>query len=179
MKKNLLMSVLVLGVFSASSYAADGIVTFTGNITESGCTVTNATNKVINVPMGNYSSSALSNAGQEAGSKHFEINLENCIAGAVKVRFHGTPVSGNSELLKLTPTGHSTNDPANTVGIKIIDLVSNQVYRVGDTTSTVPFQNVDSKGSINIKLAARYHAFSDGTPSGEANSSANFSIEYQ
>jgi len=173
------IAVLTLGLASAQAFAADGTVSFTGNITQSGCTVTNATSKTITVAMGNYSSSALSTAGQEAGPKPFEIDLTKCATGSIKVRFDGTAVSGNPTLLKLTSTGATSTDPSTSVGIKITDLASGGVYTIGDTSSAVPFQATDSTGALNIKLAARYHAFATGTPSGAANATTDFSIEYQ
>lgn len=179
MKKVLLpIAALTLGLASVQAIAADGTVSFTGNITQSGCVVSNATNKTITVAMGNYSSSALAAAGQEAGPKPFEIDLTKCATGSVKVRFDGTAVAGNPTLLKLTSTGAS-NDPSTTVGIKITDLASGAAYTIGDTSSAVPFQALDSTGALNIKLAARYHAFAAGTPSGAANATTDFSIEYQ
>ena len=180
MKKVLLpIAALTLGLASVQAFAADGTVSFTGNITQSGCTVTNATSKTITVAMGNYSSSALSTAGQEAGPKPFEIDLTKCATGSIKVRFDGTAVSGFPTLLKLTSTGAASTDPSASVGIKITDLASGQAYTIGDTSSAVPFQALDSTGALNIKLAARYHAFATGTPSGAANATTDFSIEYQ
>ncbi len=179
MKKVLLpIAALTLGLASVQAFAADGTVSFTGNITQSGCTVTNATSSTITVAMGNYSSSALATSGQEAGPKPFEIDLTKCATGSIKVRFDGTAVSGNPTLLALTSTG-TTTDPSKSVGIKITDLASGAAYTIGDTSSSVPFQATDSTGALNIKLAARYHAFATATPSGAANASTTFSIEYQ
>ncbi len=180
MKKVLLpIAALTLTLASVQAFAADGTVSFTGNITQSGCSVTNATNKTITVAMGNYSSSALSTANQEAGPRPFEIDLTKCATGSIKVRFDGTAVSGFPNLLKLTSTGATSTDPSATVGIKITDLASGAAYTIGDTSSAVPFQATDSTGALNIKLAARYHAFATGTPSGAANATTDFSIEYQ
>ncbi len=179
MKKSLLSVVVVaLGLASMQSFAKDGTVVFNGTITQSGCVISNASNGTITVDMGNYSSSALATTGQTAGPKPFEIDLTECATGAVKIRFDGTAVSGNSNLLALTSTG-SANDPASSVGIQITDLTSGNIYTIGDTSSAVAFHDVDSTGAMNIKMAARYYAFADGTPSGAANSTTDFSVEYQ
>ena len=179
MKKVLLSTIAIaLGLASMQSFAKDGTVTFTGSITQSGCVVSNATNGVITVAMGNYSSSALAKTGQAAGPKPFEIDLNGCATGAVKIRFDGKAVSGNSSVLALTSTA-AANDPSTSVGIQITDLASGGIYTIGDTSPAVAFQNVSSGGALNIKLAARYYAFKDGTPSGAANSTTDFSVEYQ
>ena len=180
MKKVLLpIAALTLTLASVQTFASDGTVSFTGSITQSGCVVTNATNQTISVAMGNYSSSALSSPTQTAGPRPFEIDLSKCTTGSIKVRFDGTAVSGYPSLLKLTPTGVAGTDPSTSVGIQITDLASGGVYTIGDTSSSVPFQATDSTGALNIKLAARYYAFAKGTPSGQANATTNFSIEYQ
>ncbi len=179
MKKILLSATIAaLCLSSLQSFAKDGTVTFNGTITQSGCVVSNATDGTITVDMGNYSSSALATTGQTAGPKPFEIDLTECATGAIKVRFDGTAVSGNSNLLALTSTG-ATNDPAASVGIQITDLAGGGIYTIGDTSSAVAFQSTDDTGALNIKMAARYYAYADGTPSGAANSSTDFSVEYQ
>lgn len=181
MKKILLpIAVLTFGLVSVQSFAADGTVNFTGKITQSGCEVTNATNGDINVAMGNYSSSALSKATQTAGPTPFEIDLTDCTAGAVKIRFDGTAVANNPNVLALTSTGNTSADPSTTVGIQITDQASGKLYTIGDTSSAVPFQTIASTSTaLSIKLAARYYAFADGNPSGEADATTQFSIEYQ
>lgn len=179
MKKIFLTTAFIaLGLTSLSSLAKDGTVVFNGTITQSGCVVSNATDGTITVDMGNYSSSALATTGQTAGPKPFEIDLTECTAGSVKIRFDGASVTGNSSLLALTSTG-ADNDPASSVGIQITDLSSGGVYTFGDTSSDVAFQTLDDTGALNIKMAARYYAYADGTPSGAANSTTDFSIEYQ
>lgn len=181
MKKILVSAVaLALGVSSLTSFAKDGTVNFTGKIVESGCEVTNANNGIINVEMGTYSSSSLATTGQTAGPKPFEIDLAKCATGSVKIRFDGTPVSGHTDLLQLTSDAAAgASDPSQTVGIQITDLASSAIYTIGDTSAAVPFQAVDADGALNIKLAARYAAFADGKPAGDANSTTDFSIEYQ
>ncbi|MEN0617367.1 fimbrial protein [Klebsiella indica] len=179
MKKILLTSAFIaLGLTSLSSLAKDGTVVFNGTITQSGCEVSNATDGTITVDMGNYSSSALATAGQTAGPKPFEIDLKECATGSVKVRFDGTAVSGNANLLALTATG-AENDPASSVGIQVTDLSSGGVYTFGDSSNAVAYQTLDDTGALNIKMAARYYAYADGTPSGAANATTDFSIEYQ
>lgn len=182
MKKILLSAIAVtLGLTSISSFAKDGTVVFNGTITQSGCVVSNATSGTITVAMGNYSSSALAKSGHKAGPTPFEIDLTECQAGSVKIRFDGTPVSGNNTLLALTSstaTPAPENDPAKSVGIEITDLASNGIYKIGQT-SGITGQALDSTGALNIKLAARYVAWANGNPSGAANSTSDFSIEYQ
>lgn len=174
MKKVLLpIAALTLGLASVQAFAADGTVSFTGNITQSGCVVSNATNKTITVPMGNYSSSAFAKPGDTAGPKPFQINLTGCATGSVKLRFDGTAVPGNTGLLQLSSTA-----TAPYVGIQIMDAATQAAYTIGDS-SAITAQAVGSDGSLQLKLVARYVAIKTGVPTGAANANTDFSIEYQ
>ncbi|WP_294912494.1 fimbrial protein [Tatumella sp. UBA2305] len=180
MKKVLLpIAALTLGLASVQAIAADGTVTFTGNITQSGCVVSNASSGNITVAMGTISGTGLTANGQYAGSKAFEIDLSKCATGAIKVRFDGTPVAGNSNVLKMTAQSTATTDPAATVGIQILDASSGAVYNIGDSSSAVPFKTIGNDGTVQLNMIARYYAFQAGTPSGPTKASTTFSIEYQ
>lgn len=167
---------IALSFVSASQvFAADGTVNFTGTIVGTACTVNgDSGSTAINVPMGTYSIASLASTGSQTPPQNFNINLTKCPNSGVKIRFDGTPVSGNSTLLALSPG----QDAAKTIGIQITDLTSNVAYNISGQTDAVAFQTPTS-GNISIPLAARYKAYQTGVVPSTANASIAFNLEYK
>ena len=78
-------AIAVAAAMPAVSQAADGTITFTGQITSQTCTISgNGAGKNLTVTLPTVSTSALATAGTTAGRTPFNIALSNC-----------TPNSGN------------------------------------------------------------------------------------
>lgn len=171
MKKTLIVAALATGVLSASAFAADGKINFTGFITDDACTVTNTVGSPLNVTLGTVSSAAFTGAGSTAAPTKFTIALTGCPASmtSAKVKFDGIADTNVNALLALTQeTGVATN-----VGIQIMDK----------TNAVVPLQTASSAyaltaGVNNLDFVASYYATAAAVTTGPANATSNFTIVY-
>lgn len=173
MKKNLIaVAVLAASAFTASAFAADGAVNFTGSITDEACTVdTDSLNQTVD--LGKVAQSAFNGAGDTAGAKKFSLLLKDCpatVTGAT-VRFDGNQVPGNNSVLALTEGA----DTAKNVGIQITDN-TNKVINLYQDSAVYPLV---STGVNTLDFAARYYATADAVSVGTANAVSNFTIVYQ
>lgn len=174
MKKNFIVATLVAAaaMTSASVFAADGQINFTGSVTADACTVTNKISAPLSVNLGKVSKDALGDA-SGAGTTKFSLALSDCPDGlaTVNVKFDGTTVPGNNQLLALTTgTGVATG-----VGIRIADSTQ-QPLALGVASVAYPV----TAGSASMDFTARYIA--TGTVAnvnpGKADSTATFTINY-
>ncbi|WMY73389.1 fimbrial protein [Buttiauxella selenatireducens] len=121
-KKLALLS--VLGAMSSGAMAADGDITFNGEITSSACTLEGfngaaATSGVMDLSP--VSTSAFSTGNLYAGMTDFTIDLKGCTTTTVKnaqVKFSGTPDPADGSILKNISTDVN---PATGVGIAILE----------------------------------------------------------
>jgi major type 1 subunit fimbrin (pilin) len=176
MKKNIIVATLVAAaaMTTASAFASDGTINFTGSVIDASCNVTNAATGSLSVPMGQVSKSAFSAAGDTAAATKFTLKVTGCPTttdGAVRVSFDGTSVSGNSSVLALTGAG--TAGVASGLGIQLSDA----------TQAVVPL-NVNSAsyaltaGAADLDFVARYIATAAAVTVGSADATASFSIIY-
>ncbi|WFQ80810.1 fimbrial protein [Xenorhabdus sp. SF857] len=181
--KNVLVSsfiVAILALVSNISYAAPpattGEVKFTGRIIETTCTVSNDTDKIVN--MGTYLKSDIKTAGSKvAGSERdFKIKLTGCPIDAsapimMDVTFSGSNADAEDpKLLALDALSSSKG-----IGIGIYDENDNQI----SLSSTYSFPDTISKSDMVIPLKAAY--VSNGAPSkaGTAEATLHFNINYR
>ncbi|MEX6004593.1 fimbrial protein [Providencia vermicola] len=100
MKKSLLV-LFIASSISASALAADGTITFNGEITSTTCDVTTGNGGDFTVTLPTVSTTALNAAGATAGNTSFTIDLANCSVSGVDVAANfeslssGDAVTGN------------------------------------------------------------------------------------
>ncbi|MEQ1974780.1 fimbrial protein [Xenorhabdus sp. SGI240] len=181
--KNVLVSsfiVAILASVSNISYAAPpattGEVKFTGRIIETTCTVSDDTDKVVN--MGTHLKSDIKTAGiKVAGSeRNFKIKLTGCPVDpsapiTMDVTFSGSQVdSKNANLLAL-----NTSSSSKGIGIGIYDESDKQI----NLSSTYSFSDKTSKSDMVIPLKAAYVSNGDNPTAGTADATLHFNINYR
>lgn len=182
MKKTLLATTLAATAFLSTSaaFAADGVINFTGSITDTACVV-DIGGAALTVPLGKISTSAFGGAGTTAPATKFTLLVKSCPeAATAAVNFDGNPVGGDDKVLALTGAGGV--GVATGVGVQIADKAGNPVpmrglsgkYDLlkGDKTDT-------TKDIVNkLDFTARYIATAASVGAGTANATANFTIIY-
>ncbi|PVZ82619.1 fimbrial protein [Serratia sp. S1B] len=168
MKKNIIVATLVAAaaMTTASAFAADGTVNFTGSIIDTSCNVTNLSSGSLNVDLGSVSKASLSSAGMKSDPKAFSINVTNCPTDAVSVSFDGTSAGGNNNLLALS------NSTATGVAVEITDAKGIVVPLYKSSSSYALTAN-----AANLNFVARYVA-TGAVGAGTANATADFTINY-
>lgn len=91
-----------------SAFAADGTISFTGTVIDSGCKVAETPNGgTMTIPMGSFSKASFTDVGSKSAQKNFSLTLTECPSGkgTVLIRFSGTADTANNNLIALTPGG--------------------------------------------------------------------------
>lgn len=175
MKKNLIVTTLAVAAVlsSASAFAADGQVNFTGEIIEQGCKVVNAPDNPLTVNLGKVAKTAFTGAGSTAAATRFTLQLTNCpeTVKSASVKFDGTAENGDTSVLALT----RVEGMATGVGIQLSD----------NTNTVLPLYTASREYTLkpgsddnNLDFIARYIATSETVTPGPANSTASFTINY-
>lgn len=175
MKKNLMAATLAAAAVmtSASVFADDGQINFTGEITDQGCKVSNTPTAPLNVAMGKISTGSFHGAGSTASATKFTLKLTECpsTVSTATIAFDGTSLNGNNTILALTGgTGAATG-----VGIQLSDD-SNTVVPLFMKSKAYTLKS--GSESNNLEFVARYIATADEVKPGAANATANFTIHY-
>ncbi|KFK95216.1 MULTISPECIES: fimbrial protein [unclassified Serratia (in: enterobacteria)] len=174
MKKNIIVAALaaVAAMSSASAFAVDGQINFTGEIIDSACEVVNNVSAPLNVELGKVAKTAFSGAGDTASATKFTLQLKNCpvsVTGAA-VKFEGAAAAGDNSVLALTQgAGVATG-----VGIQLSDA-SATALQLNTASATYPLV---STGVNNLDFVARYIATETEVGVGQANAVASFTINY-
>lgn len=168
MKKSLLV-LLVASSVSASVMAADGTITFNGEITDTTCNVTTAS-KNLTVDLPTVSTTALAAAGDTAGNTSFTLDLQNCSA-------NGVNVAANFESLT---NGDATNGNINPtqapagVQIRLADAAGTQAKVNGLPVGAKQITN----GSAQLEYQAFYFAKTPVTNAGQVVAQVNYTLVY-
>lgn len=173
MKSKILLSALAIAsaAVAQQASAANGTVTFNGEIVKSACDV-KSDSKNITVQLGKWPTTALASAGQTTSPQTFKINVANCDAGSYTVRLDGTAVDSGANSDLLAVIGGATN-----VGIQVTGIDNKIVPLNKALTDGYAFTS-DAEGNGVADLKAFYKATGAATE-GQANAVANFSIEYK
>jgi len=184
MKKTLLSATAIAAAALAPlAHASDGTVDFAGKLVAQTCTIdingVPAFMSVVLLPK--VSTGMLTTAGETTGQTGFSIGLSNC-SGAAKSAaafFEHTgltpidPVTGNMK--NGVAPGLATN-----VQLQLLDALSGNPIRIGDTgqltsTTHVP---IDASGNARLPYAVQYYA-TGATTAGRVRTDVYFSINYQ
>ncbi|HHB1426192.1 TPA: fimbrial protein [Serratia odorifera] len=173
MNKNMMAMAMAvtaaLGMSSAS--AADGQISFTGEIIDAACQVVNSVSAPLDVTLGKVSKTAFSGAGSTAAPTKFTLQLKDCPATAksATVKFDGTAADNTNDALAVT--GGATG-----VGIQLTD-VSQNVLPLFSQSAAYPLKSGAAEVN-NLDFVARYVATAATVGVGPANAVANFTINY-
>ena len=170
---------IAMAVFTATAHyanAADGKLTFQGNITNSSCTLSSGESSTITVPMGSIPKSVFEGGNKSGPQVGFRISLTNCDAGTYYLIIDGATVDGEDNILALDDAGSDTTG----VGIKITDTSNKAVtiskkFESSDASITIGEQG----GAGAFLLKANYQAIADTVEPGVANATAHFTIVQQ
>jgi major type 1 subunit fimbrin (pilin) len=175
---SLLASALALG--STFAHAADGTIAFEGKLIAAACTVDNSSTNM-KVDMGSVSTTAFKAVGDTTSPKSFQLKLTNCDfgltdpddpdsapkVGKATVRFDGTTTTEDPSLLAVV-------GGAQGVGIELADATGARVPVASDSPGMTL-----TKGENVLNFRARYIQTQDAVTAGAANSTAQFTLNYQ
>jgi major type 1 subunit fimbrin (pilin) len=179
MKSKIITALVLMGAATASQFAAaDGTITFTGNVTGQTCTINGngSGSKDFTVALPTVSTSALSASGQTAGRTAFNIALTACTpaSGNVHAYFEpGPTINMNSGNLLVAAGG------ANNVEIGLLNG-DFSVIKAGaaDAAQNSKSVAISASGTATLPYYAQYVATGAATP-GAANSSVMYTLIYQ
>lgn len=175
MNCKLLSALLVAGatVASPQAFAADGTITFNGEIVANTCVVTTGTNGSFTVTLPKVGANTLANTGATAGRTPFQIALSGCSSsqngGKVHAYFEpGTTVDSVSGRLK---TGNAT------VQIALLNDDGTPILAGSPDASQASKMVVISGNQATLPYFAEYYATQTATP-GQANTSVVYTLVY-
>ncbi len=162
--------------FSSAAHAADGTITFTGNISAQTCTIngngTGATDFTVTLPT--VATSALPADGATSGRTPFSIAVSGCTtqSGTVATWFEpGTNVDALTHRLKNTAAGGATN-----VQVGLLQGDGTTAVSPGVASQTA---NIDTTtGDAKLDYFAQYVATGGAATSGAVSSSVTYSMVY-
>ncbi len=179
------LCVAALATLSAAAMAADdelapgqGTVTFNGKLISDTCTIA-SDSKDIQVTLPTLSIQTLKSAGITAGSKVFNVNVENCPKEITKVAAHFEAIgssgvdSATGNLTNQYPDGGTADPKAGNVEVILYD--SNEKHlKLGDTGSGV---KPGADGKATMTYYGGYYA-TDVTTAGKVLAKARYTLAY-
>lgn len=170
MKTNILTFAIIASLSAASVHAADGTINFNGTITDDTCDISTAS-KTQTVNLGTIGSNSFATTGTPSAATGFTVVMTNCPAthSNVSVKFDGTPDGGNPAVLALT----DTTTKATGVGIQLRDADGTVLPLFADS-KPVPINS----GNATLNFSAAYVSTAATVTAGDANSTANFTVNY-
>ncbi|MFK8258056.1 fimbrial protein [Erwinia sp. AnSW2-5] len=174
MKKRLLANSIIaaLALSATSTIAANGTITFTGDISNTTCNISvNGRNSSTTIVFEPISASALSKAGEVANELPVTMSLTNCQNPTEHVRALFDSTETDSITGNLKNKGSATN-----VQVQLMDN-SRKPIRLGDGSQV----NGPSFNIVNdmatLSYFARYYA-TDKVDAGDVSTVVNYSLSY-
>lgn len=165
------LTAAVLAPLSAS--AADGTITFNGEVTAQTCDITTPGGEDFTVTLPTVASSALAAAGQTAGRTAFAITLANCPANNVATYFEpgGTVDAATGRL--------DNQGSAGNVQVQLLGDNSQPipVLASGDAQANSQWVTPGNDGSATLDYSAEYYATGAAT-AGDVTTSVAYTIIY-
>ncbi|MCA8435268.1 fimbrial protein [Burkholderia seminalis] len=164
-----------LVVASHGAFAADGTITFNGQITAQTCTIngngTGSSNFTVTLPT--VSTSSLSSAGKTAGRTPFEISLTNCTpnSGNVHVYFEPGPTTDLS-------TGYLSGTGVTNLELGLLNGDFSQINAgYADANQNSKAVAINS-GSANLQYYVQYVAVNGASGTGNVTTSVMYTLAY-
>lgn len=176
MKLKLLSACVFAGMAMASqqAFAADGTISFTGQIQASTCTINGGTpgSSSFSVTLPTVTAPALSAAGQTAGTTPFQIALTSCPTTLSAHTFFEPGPNTDMTTGRLKNTGTAT---AVQVGLLNDDLTQIDVSKADGSQNSA--SAALTSGSATLKYRAQYYA-TGVAGAGSVTSSVAYTIVY-
>lgn len=176
MKKTIIASLFAIAISPALAQAADGMLSFTGNVTSTTCTLTSGTNGTQTVAMPAVNVASLGRANEVAGLTTFNVTLGNCGSTARLVRLD----FGDAGSTVDPTTGRLINTARTNSNVQIALLdghTATTPMRLG-TPAAQTSAVTTASGGASIPLAAQYVATGGAATAGAVASSIQFTIAY-
>ncbi|KVQ34610.1 fimbrial protein [Burkholderia cepacia] len=185
MQTKLLSALLLVGAATASqvAFAADGTITFSGNVTAQTCTISgNGGSKNFTVKLPTVPASSLATSGATAGATPFNIALTGCspatgtnATSAVHAYFEAGPTINTTTGNLVVAPGGATN-----VEIQLLNASDESAVKLGqaDASQNSKPVNIGTDGTATLQFYAQYYA-TGAAKAGAANSSVMYTIAYQ
>lgn len=167
--------VAALGLASIGAHAADGTITFTGNVTAQTCTINGGTPD-FTVALPTVTATTLGTAGATAGRTPFSISLTGCAetGGNVHTFFEQGPTVDSSTGNLVLDAGGASN-----VEIQLLNQADGSVIALNQADAQQNSTAVAiASGSATLNYNAQYVATGAATP-GAANSSVMYTMSYE
>ena len=175
MKK--IIPALLISMVSVGAMAADGTITFNGDIKENSCKLDSAAAGALNdkiVPLANANANSFRIAGDVAGSTPFKISVSGCDMQKVKTSFEpGGQVDPVTGALKLGTRTDLQLQILNTDG-QIINLTTG-----ANNTEYVTLSGDGATKSAELNYFARYVSLKPTVAAGIVTTSVVYSMNYQ
>ena len=178
MSKTFIALSVVSAMTLSSAYAAvtnnDGTVNFTGEIVTVACTVDIGANNTMTVDLGKVNKSVFTGVGSYASATEFDLKVKDCPAtgvNGISVKFDGTSYNGDSSALALTAdTGVATG-----VAIELLDKNQTplQLFKASEAYTLPAAQT-----TLTMPMYARYKQMDATVEAGKANSTVQFTLNY-
>ncbi|AOY02228.1 hypothetical protein BJP62_05925 [Jeongeupia sp. USM3] len=170
--KMTLAAIAIAAGFSAmSASAADGTISFTGEISASTCEVSGASGAV-DVTLPTVGLTSLKAAGDTAGATPFSISVTNCAMGGKTYAYFEAGANTNSQG-RLDSTGSATG-----VEVEILNKDETPINVGGAGDQGVAKVDVDASGDATLQYLARYYATA-AAGAGNVATSVQYSVIYE
>lgn len=157
---------LALLFCSASAFASDGTITFSGTITDTSCTISTSD---VTVDFGTIAASSFAAKGDTVGGRSFQLTLTNCPYDSATVRFDGS-ADPEGKLFQID----SGTGKADAVGIAIYD--ANNLQVLPNTPSSAYTLSKTAANTLNF--SAKLQSTADTVTAGTISATSNFTIVY-
>lgn len=169
-----LAAIAFAGVLSQGAFAADGTINFNGQIVDTPCSISPASQNMT-VPLGNVARDYFTALGKKATPAKFNIELLNCGATAkgATVTFTGTPDANVTDDLRIG-VGEVAGAAATGVAIELGDSAGTKIglgSESGEYTLVV--------GDNPLKFQAVYVQTLAAVTVGTANAVSQFTVNYK
>lgn len=164
-------AIAATGLFATSASAADGTITFNGNVTATTCTINGGSPSfAVNLPT--VSTGTLSAAGDWAGRTAFSIALTGCTASGQTVSAYFEPGGNVNTAGRLSNT--AATSPAGNVDLQLLNNtlgVIDMYNGTNNSTATI------TSGSATLNYYVQYYATAAAT-AGAVKSTVDYTIQY-
>lgn len=169
-KKALVAAALLSIVSVNAAHAADGNLTFTGEILAATCTINGSAPGNINIPLGNFSVNEFGSTGTTAGNGKIVMDLAGCPnqISTVKIQFDGTADNTNPSLLKIDGSG------ATGLGIGIYETDGTPIP-IGMSSRDITLTSGAARAEFDAKLMSTASTVGPGS----VDATATYTIQYR
>ena len=162
---------------TSAAHAADGVITFSGNLVAAGCDVSvNGSGSSNTVALPSITTDQLDTAGDTAGPTPFTIAISNCNAGLTTVSTYFEP--GGTVSTTGNYLANQNGAGATGVHIRLLNASGGVVNLAGAHTAQNAGTATVTGGAAIQRFTAVYYTPAGGATAGALSTSVNYSIIY-